>query len=189
MRRVTDQWTPYDVRVLTIDFRRSLLGAVSEEHSIGYATSAPTARDMVAEVAQVMQSRLPGPDVTPAQLRDRSWWDGPELYLVVDDYDLVAAASPNPLAPLLEYLAQGRDIGLHLVLTRRSGGANRALFEPVLLRLRELATPGIVMDGDKGEGALVGAVKPGPQPPGRGWLVTRRRGTELVQLAWLPPEL
>ncbi|MCO7222087.1 type VII secretion protein EccCa [Klenkia sp. PcliD-1-E] len=189
VRRVTDQWTPYHVRVLTIDFRRSLLGAVSEEHSIGYATSAPTAREMVAEVAQVMQGRLPGPDVTPAQLRDRSWWDGPELYLVVDDYDLVAAASPNPLTPLLEFLAQGRDVGLHLVLTRRSGGANRALFEPVLQRLRELATPGIVMDGDKGEGALVGAVKPGPQPPGRGWLVTRRRGTELVQLAWLPPEL
>ncbi len=35
--------------------------------------------------------------------------------MLVDDYDLVAAGADNPLLPLLEFLAQGRDIGLHLV--------------------------------------------------------------------------
>ncbi len=42
-----------------------------------------------------MQHRLPGPDVTPQQLRDRSWWTGPELYVLVDDYDLVATGRPT----------------------------------------------------------------------------------------------
>lgn len=43
------------------------------------------------------------------------------------------------------------------------------------------------MSGDRSEGALVGNVRPMPLPPGRGWLVTRKRGTELVQVAWADP--
>jgi S-DNA-T family DNA segregation ATPase FtsK/SpoIIIE len=125
--------------------------------------------------------------VTSEQLRDGSWWTGPDCYVLVDDYDLVAAGPTNPLQPLLEYLAQARDIGLHLVLTRRSGGAGRALYEPVIQRLRELSSPGLVLSGDRDEGALLGTVRPGPLPPGRGWLVTRREGVRLVQLAHLPP--
>ena len=134
-----------------------------------------------------MDKRRPGPDVTPEQLRDRSWWTGPECFVLVDDYDLVATGGTNPIIPLLEYLSQARDVGLHLVLTRRAGGAGRALYEPVLQRLRELGSPGLVMSGDRDEGPLVGNVRPGPQPTGRGWLVTRRDGTRLVQLAYLDP--
>ena len=40
---------------------------------------------------------------------------------MVDDYDLVAAGMENPLAPLVEYLAQARDVGLHVLLARRTG--------------------------------------------------------------------
>ncbi|MEI4281356.1 type VII secretion protein EccCa [Klenkia terrae] len=186
-RRISEQCTPQEARIVALDYRRSLLGAISPDHLLAYGTSGPTATTMVEEITGVMRTRLPGPDVTTEQLRNRSWWTGPELYLLVDDYDLVASGTPNPLAPLLEFIAQGRDVGLHLVVTRRSGGAGRALFEPVLQRLRELASPGIVLSGNREEGALVGSVRPGPQPPGRGWLVTRRGGTQLVQLAWSPP--
>jgi S-DNA-T family DNA segregation ATPase FtsK/SpoIIIE len=87
----------------------------------------------------------------------------------------------------VEHLAQARDVGLHLVVTRRAGGAGRAQFDPVLQRLRELGSPGIVMSGDRDEGALIGSVRPSPQPPGRGWMVSRRHGTRLIQLAYLEP--
>ncbi len=73
------------------------------------------------------------------------------------------------------------------MLTRRSGGASRALYEPIIQRLRELSSPGLMMSGDKDEGALVGNVRPAPMPPGRGRLVTRKEGVRLVQLAHLPP--
>jgi S-DNA-T family DNA segregation ATPase FtsK/SpoIIIE len=33
---------------------------------------------------------------------------------------------------------------------------------------------------------LLGNMKPQPLPPGRGWLITRRHGARLVQLAWSP---
>jgi len=106
--------------------------------------------------------------------------------VLVDDYDLVATGPANPLLPLLDHLALARDVGLHLVLTRRCGGAGRAMYEPIMQRLRDLASPGMVMSGDPEEGALIGTVRPAPLPPGRGWLVSRREGVRLIQLAHLP---
>ncbi|MGH3682516.1 MAG: type VII secretion protein EccCb, partial [Natronosporangium sp.] len=186
-RGIVRAYDPSQARLILVDQRRSLLGCVDTDHLIGYGSSAQVTADLVKQATTVMRERLPGPEVTPEQLRNRSWWKGPELYLLVDDYDLVSGGMTNPLAALLEFLPQGRDIGLHVVLTRRIGGAGRALFEPVIARIRELASPGIMMSGPKEEGALFGTVKPQLLPPGRGWLVNRRLGARLVQLAWTPP--
>ena len=185
-RSITERYQPSEARIVVVDYRRSLLGAVNPDHLIGYGTSTKVTNDIVEQVVTVMNQRLPGPDVTTAQLRNRSWWKGPDLYLLVDDYDLVATGV-NPLLPLLEFMAQGRDIGLNVVVTRRVGGASRAMFDPVISRIRELASPGMIMSGPRDEGALLGNVKPQTLPAGRGWLVTRREGAQLVQLAWLPP--
>ncbi|GIE87442.1 type VII secretion protein EccCa [Actinoplanes regularis] len=180
---VTSRFAPEQARIILVDHRRSLIDLPETEHRIGYGMQAQTTLDLMQSVAGYMEKRLPGPEVTARQLRDRSWWTGPELFVLVDDYDLVAAGPVNPLTPLLEHLPQARDIGLHLVLTRRAGGAGRALYEPVIQRLRELSAPGLVMSGPSEEGALIGTVRPEPLPPGRGRLVTRREGIRLIQLA------
>jgi len=184
-RGIVGLYEPAQARVILVDYRRSLLGAVESEHLIGYGTAADSTRELAESVAGYMRARLPGPDLTHDQLRDRSWWTGPECFVLVDDYDLVATGPSNPVQPVLEYLSQARDIGLHLVLTRRAGGASRALYEPVIQRLRELSSSGLVMSGDREEGALLGTVRPTALPPGRGWLVTRKEGVRLVQLGYL----
>ncbi|GAA0432851.1 type VII secretion protein EccC [Actinoplanes capillaceus] len=186
-RSIAASHTPAEARLLLVDLRRSLLGCVAPEHTIGYGTSHQVTADLINQVAVAMRERLPGPDVTPEMLSNRSWWKGPELYVLVDDFDLIASASPNPLTPLLEFLPQARDIGLHVVITRRIGGAGRAMFDPVIGRIRELASPGIMMSGSREEGPLFGNIKPQPLPPGRAWMITRRHGARLVQLAWSPP--
>lgn len=179
--------SPSEARILTVDLRRSLLGIIPAENTIGYGTSHQVTADLINQVVVAMRERLPGPDVTPEMLANRSWWKGPQLYVLVDDYDLVAAAAQNPLLPLLEFLPQARDIGLHLVITRRIGGAARAMFDPVIGRIRELASPGIMMSGPRDEGPLFGTIKPQFLPPGRAWMITRKHGARLVQLAWTPP--
>lgn len=184
---IITRFTPEQARVILVDYRRSLLGAIETPHLIGYGTAAAHTADLVESAAGYLERRAPGPEVTPQQLRDRSWWSGPELFVLVDDYDLVAAGPANPLRALEDHLPHARDVGLHLVLARRSGGAGRAQYEPIVQRLRELSTAGLVMAGSPDEGALVGPVRPGPLPPGRGRLVTRREGVRLVQLAHLPP--
>jgi S-DNA-T family DNA segregation ATPase FtsK/SpoIIIE len=102
----------------------------------------------------------------------------------VDDYDLVAG-SQNPLLALTEFLPQARDVGLHVILARSAGGAGRAMFDPVIQRLREMGSPGLIMSGSKDEGSLLGGVRPAPQPCGRGFLVERRSASRLVQVALL----
>ncbi|GAA1030208.1 type VII secretion protein EccC [Virgisporangium ochraceum] len=184
---ITERYPADSAKIMIIDHRRSLLGAVDTPHLIGYGTAAPTSAALISEAAEVMRRRLPGPDVTAEQLRNRNWYKGPDLFLLVDDYDLVATQSGNPLQPMIEFLAQGRDIGLRVIITRRVGGAGRAMFDPVIARIRDLASPGILMSGPRDEGALLGNIKPQLLPPGRGWLVTRRSGAGLVQLAYLPP--
>ncbi len=178
---------PSQARLLLVDLRRSLLGCVDPGHTIGYGSSHQATADLINQAVVVLKERLPGPDVTPEMLRERSWWKGPQLYVLVDDYDLVAGASVNPLLPLLEFLPQARDIGLHLIITRRIGGAARAMFDPLIGRIRELASPGIMMSGPREEGPLFGTIKPQILPPGRAWLITRKHGSRLVQLPWTPP--
>jgi S-DNA-T family DNA segregation ATPase FtsK/SpoIIIE len=161
---------------------------VEGDHLAGYAASAAVLTEMIGEIVEYLSTRMPDSTVTQEQLRSRSWWSGPEIYVVVDDYDLVATGSGNPLSPLVDLLAQAKDVGLHLIVTRRSGGASRALYDPVIARLRDLACTGVVMSGSRDEGALIGTVKPSQLPAGRGTLVSRKLGQRLVQLAWLAPQ-
>ena len=131
--------TPKQAQIVVVDYRRSLLGEVPEEYLLNYLTSATQAQPALKDLATYLESRIPGPDVTPEQLRSRSWWTGAEVYVLVDDYDLVATQQSSPVALMQPLIAQARDVGLHLVVARRSGGASRALYEPVIQSLRDLA--------------------------------------------------
>lgn len=184
---VTRLYHPSQARMIVIDHRRSLLGSIQSDHLIGYGTSAQVTSDLLTQVVGAMRERAPGPDVTPEQLRKRSWWRGPDLFLLVDDYDSVATSGADALASLQEFLEPARDIGLHLVLTCRTGGAGRAMFGPVLSRLRERSTPALILSGREEEALTWGDAKSSVMPPGRGWLVHRRNRPELIQLAYLPP--
>jgi S-DNA-T family DNA segregation ATPase FtsK/SpoIIIE len=185
-RTLVERQSPAQARLVIVDYRRTLLGVVEGDHLLEYAPSAQVAEEMVEGMYAALSKRLPGSDVTSEQLRHRSWWTGPEIYFLVDDYDMVAGTAINPLAPLVELLPQARDIGMHVIVARRSGGAGRALYDPLLQRLRELDSSGILMSGNRDEGVLLGNIRPGPQPPGRGSLVRRSDGVTLVQTAYLP---
>jgi S-DNA-T family DNA segregation ATPase FtsK/SpoIIIE len=179
--------TPDRAQIVVVDYRRSLLGEVPDSFLLHHLTSSAAALPCLTDLAVHLRSRLPGPAVTPDQLRSRSWWTGPEVFVVVDDYDLVATPEGSPLLTLQPLLAHARDIGLRLVVARRAGGASRALYEPVIQTLRDLAAPGLLLSGSPDEGPLLGPVRATPAPAGRGRLVTRERGVEVVQLAWREP--
>jgi len=109
------------------------------------------------------------------------------MYVVIDDYDLVATDRSNPLMPLREFLPHARDLGLHLLVARRSGDAARAMFEPFLARLRDAGCMTLMMSGGLDDGVVIGSVRQSPMPPGRGTLITRQGNAQLVQVAWSPP--
>ncbi|RKN45610.1 type VII secretion protein EccCa [Streptomyces hoynatensis] len=180
-RQLVETRSPEEARLVVLDHRMTLLREFDGPHLLGYSTTHERSVEVVGGVAAGLRKRLPGTDVTPEQLRDRSWWHGPEIYLLVDDYDLLTTSQGNPLRPLLEFLPQARAIGLHLFLTRQAGGAARAVAEPVLGRLKELNVPAVVLSVPDEEMPIWG-VRPARRAKGRGVLMHRRLGTVPLQL-------
>ena len=180
---LTRRYPPDEVRFLVVDPRRRLLDEIPEPYVAAYCATVPAAEQAVARLAATIAEREPPADVTVEQLRDRSWWTGPEIIVLADDYELVSTARQNPLEPLAEWLPQAVDLGLHVVVARRAGGASRAMYDPVIQQIRELGEQGVVLSGDPGEGPLLGNVRPVPQPPGRGVLIRRREHPVVIQVA------
>jgi DNA segregation ATPase FtsK/SpoIIIE, S-DNA-T family len=187
-RQVVDRWRAEEAKLVVLDYRMTMLREFDGDQLLGYATTHQRATEIVGGLVEGFRRRLPGQDVTPEQLRDRSWWSGPEIYLLVDDYDLVATSAGNPLLPLLEFLPQARSIGLHVYVTRHAGGASRATSDPLLGRLRELNFPAVLMSAPQDEVNIWG-LRPRPLQPGRGVLLHRRLGATPVQLVRLDARL
>ncbi|WP_225847515.1 type VII secretion protein EccCa [Streptomyces sp. HPF1205] len=184
MRAMTRRRSAWDVRFIVVDYRRGLLGAVPEDYLGATAGDPDTAATYLEQVVDKLRERMPPPGVTPRQLKERTWWTGPELYLVVDDYDLVATGGSTgrgPLGIVADYLTQAADIGFHVVLARRGGGAGRSFGDSVAGRIRDLGTGGLLLSGDPREGVVLGDQRARPLPPGRGILVSRRSGACVVQ--------
>jgi S-DNA-T family DNA segregation ATPase FtsK/SpoIIIE len=187
VHQLTAAYPPDRLGIVMVDFRRTHLGFVPEGHLLAYCTSAPQAAKVAQELSTSLHRRLPGEQVTVEQLRDRSWWTGPEVVVIVDDYDLVATTTGNPLLALAGYVPHGRDVGLHVVLARRTGGAARSLYEPLLQSVSDLAGCGVLFGGDRLEGPLVNGVAAQRLPTGRALIARRGTRPEQAQVAWLDP--
>ena len=160
---------PGRAQVLLIDPRRALSGATPPEQLLGHLSTPADITRGVRELADALGGRLASGTV-----------QGPAVFLLVDDYDLVGAPPLEPLVPLLRH---GSDIGLHVVLARRCAGASRALYDPVLQTLRDVSPAGLLMSGPAEEGPLLGGLRARPMSPGRANLIGLGSGTQLMQVA------
>lgn len=175
---------PELVRLHLVDPARGLVGLADDAHVQSYAPSLSAAEKVALDLAGVLEARLPPDELSLAQLRTGSWWEGPQHVLVIDDYDLALSAMGGPFGCLVDLLGMAGDIGFHVLLARRVAGAQRSIFEPFGQRLREVGTTGLVLSGVSDEGPLLGGVTPRALPPGRGFLVTRGAKPVLVQCCY-----
>ncbi|GAA2564428.1 type VII secretion protein EccC [Winogradskya consettensis] len=183
LKAITDRYAPGEVKVVVGDSRRDLDAVIPARYRAGYAITADDMHKLAQQAAISMNPRLPGQEVGADQLRRRDWWTGPELFVVVDDYELLGKGgmgAGSVLEPLLPLLAQGAHIGLHLVIARSTSGSMRAMMDPVLRRIWELGNPGLLLSYPKEEGRFLGEAAPRKLPPGRAQLVTRR-SVKLIQ--------
>ncbi|MFI9080818.1 type VII secretion protein EccCa [Streptomyces sioyaensis] len=187
-RRLAERHQPHEALVIVGDYRRALHGQLPENHVLHYAPAAASLQDGLGRLAPILQARMPTDQVTTEQMRARSWWHGPEIFIVIDDYDLVALPSGNPLETLVEYFPYARDIGLRVIVARNSAGAARTSFDPVTRRLKELGATGIILSGNPDEGPLVGNTGAEPMPPGRVRLVNPRQRPRVIQIGWSAPK-
>ncbi|MFE3068527.1 type VII secretion protein EccCa [Streptomyces sp. NPDC059247] len=179
-KAVMDRYTPAEARIMLVDYRRDLVEAVPEEYRLGHAVSTDALRDLVDGAARAVRTRVPGPDIAPGRMKRADWWSGPRLFILVDDYDMVGAGIGNaPFEPLLDQLALGWEVGLHIVVARGASGAGRGINEMLLRRLLEVNTPALLLSCPPSEGYLLGNVKGRTMNPGRAVRVARRKTTTI----------
>ncbi|WP_371644710.1 type VII secretion protein EccCa [Streptomyces mirabilis] len=188
IKQLTERYSGDDCKLFVVDNRRSLLDVTPSTHLAEYIPMSNAMDHHMSALAELMQRRTPTADVTAQQLRERSWWRGPTVYVVVDDYDLVSTSSGNPLGGLTELLPFARDVGVRFIIARSTAGAGRASYEPFMQRMKELGAQGVVLAGDPGEGDVLGGVRPRAMPAGRGVFVSRKRGKPLVQTGLMSVE-
>jgi S-DNA-T family DNA segregation ATPase FtsK/SpoIIIE len=189
LESITQQFSADHAQVLLIDYRRRHLSAVPDEMLIDHVTSERDVVTQMPALVEKMQDRRPPEGVTTRQLAERSWWSGPEIFVVIEDYHMIVQRGQlNPLEPLSDIIVDGRDTGLHVIAARNIAQADMALYDNVLGQLKNLNSSGLIMDGSKLDGTLVGDVKATKQPPGRGLFVEPMLARQdLVQVGWVSP--
>ncbi|MQS02733.1 type VII secretion protein EccCa, partial [Streptomyces alkaliterrae] len=89
-KQIAERYSTDKALMVVADYRRALLGELPDSHVYKYCAAGPQLQEVLTGLAGSLGRRMPGPDVTPEQLRNRSWYDLPDAFVIVDDYDLVA---------------------------------------------------------------------------------------------------
>ena len=163
--------TPEELVIALMEPRGRLAAAIPGDYLGGHAATGVRARELAAAVAVELDKRQGGDG------------EGPRIVVIADDLDILAAGGGSPLDPLVPYLPQARDLGLHVVVTRPVAGSGRALFEPVLQTLKDLGATGVLLSGERSEGQLWPGIWASPAVPGRARILRRGEPPRQIHLA------
>lgn len=178
VRGLVERRRPDELVIALYDVSHSVVSACPEEYLGGHATSETTAVALSSSIASELERRA-------GALGQGRPVAGPQIVLVVDDYDAVTSGGRGPLGPLAAYLPSSRELRLSVVVSRPAAGT-QAVYDQVLQALRDGGATSFLMDGERGEGSLPG-VRPERLRPGRGWWVQRGSRPRLAQAAAFPP--
>lgn len=178
-------YTPEQAQIYVVDPFNDLLQVVEGDHLGEYVFHEDRIRALADRLGSELELRKPSGDLSQAELAaelagGRRRWTGPEIFVFVDREEEIQRydrggyqpGTGYPLAPLVPFVARGKEVGLHLVVARRLTQWQRAINSPLVGQLLRGGTAGIVMDGDRGEGPIIGDTKAEQFNPGRGIYVT-----------------
>lgn len=189
MRGLTQRCTSEQVKILLIDYRKTLAEFLHQKHLLAYAVTPDQVKKAVNQIKAEMEARLAE---NLKQEGRKQGWNGPHYYLVADDYEGVATPLPqnaNPLNPLESFFASGPEIGLHVILARRVTEVGRTNFDPIYRVIRNMESPGLLKRGDSLEGRQVLHKQniSDNLPTGRAIYVTRGASPTMIQIARTDP--
>ncbi|OLP01206.1 type VII secretion protein EccCb [Mycolicibacterium porcinum] len=182
--------SPDQVRFMLADYRSGLLDAVPDSHLLNAGAinrNSGSLEEAIKALAFNLKQRLPPPDLTTAQLRSRSWWKGPDIVLLVDDWHMIVAASGmmTPMTPLVPLLPASADIGLHIIATCQMSQAHRATMDKFVGTAYGAGSPTMFLSGEKNDFPSREIIVK-KRPPGQAFLVAPD-GKEVIQAAYVDP--
>lgn len=182
--------SPDQVRFMLADYRSGLLDAVPDTHLLSAGAinrNSASLDEAIKALAMNLQKRLPPADLTTAQLRSRSWWSGPDIVLLVDDWHMIvgAAGGMPPMMPLAPLMPAAGDIGLHIIVTCQMSQAYKATMDKFVGSAFGAGSPTLFLSGDKADFPS-SEFKVKRRPPGQA-LLAAPEGREVIQAAFIEP--
>jgi type VII secretion protein EccCb len=191
-RAICARNSPQQVRFMLADYRSGLLDAVPDSHLLAAGAinrNSQSLDESIKALAGNLKKRLPPADLTTAQLRSRSWWTGPDVVLLVDDWHMIVAAAGGmpPMGPLAPLLPAAPDIGLHIMVTCQMSQAYKATMDKFVGTAYGAGSPTMFLSGEK-QDFPSRELQVKKRPPGQAFWVTPE-GKEVIQAAYIdPPE-
>jgi type VII secretion protein EccCb len=185
-RALTSLYRPEEAQILVLDPRRTLLGVVQGPHLRDYAYTQSAIREAIKELVAELENRQPPPGTTQEEMMTKTFWSGPEIFVVIDDAG-VWSTMDNPLMMLGPHIEGARDTGLHVFAATAVANWNQvAIGSSVLGKLRASLAPVLILDGRRDAGKIVADIFAEPQRPGKATYYTRS-GTTGALIGWSNP--
>lgn len=129
---VVNQYKPNEAKFVLIDPDYALMNEM--EHLVrdgymkpdNYASSREETRGPVEALKKLLTQRAPRKELglTPRDIRERTWFKGPEMFVIVDGYNRVGSqpGTQGPIDELVPFLQSATDMGVHIILTTTAVG-------------------------------------------------------------------
>lgn len=162
---------------------------------LGYGTDRESATRMLDEVATMITPRIPAPGagLTVEQIRDRTWYSGPEVFVVIDNANMLFGQGFGlqdiQLDAVLDLVSRN-GLGLHVFATMPAAGFGAVRMGHKLVRALESAgAPTLMLSGPPAEGVIWPGtgIRFQSRRPGCGSLVDGYSRNRIVQVPWLEP--
>lgn len=197
------------VAFIVVDYRGKLLGLVPESYMLPAmylrnpadlerernSAGRPAdpndikSTDPAKLLAQFLDQRRPPDTLTEEQMRARSWWEGYDIVLLIDDFHAVISSHSmqnGALTEILPFIASAGDVGLHIIATCAMNSATQAVSRGIIAAAYGAQSPTLLMSGNKQD-----------FPSGREFSVTKlpkgqalyktTEGLERIQAPYDPP--
>jgi S-DNA-T family DNA segregation ATPase FtsK/SpoIIIE len=164
---------------------------------LAYADTSDALDKAVSIVDEVIRPRSPSleQNLSMATMRDRSWYSGPEVFILIDDANSFATASANyattaksGMETLIDLVNGRPDLGLHVYTTGPAQGfamtsQTNKLYTGMLAKNSAM----VLLSGPPKEGPLPGQAKFAKRRAGQGLLYTPADNIgEVIQLGHSP---
>lgn len=184
--------TKEDAVVLLYDPKSSSLERIPETNLYAVVTNDD---DFKREIQKLIDEHSTSARTVPegATLADRqarNWWTGPEIFIVVDDWEQAAphqSVKPVPVHELIHWVRkEGYERGIHVIIALNTNEIGvRTLADPVIKEMHASRTPVVMLSTDKLHGAFGSAKFADFGNPGRARYVETAAGRDdRIQVAW-----
>lgn len=182
---IVQQFTPEQAQIVILETKYELLTEQEElakrGYLMGYSSDKTTSSEIVAKVKAEIERRNPTMDqqLTAAMIRDRSWYSGPEIFVLVDGVQAFGGSTSmygqeNPIDPIAGLVEGRNDLGLHVYITGPAQGfATTRMSSRIYKALSGAQSATLLFSGPVAEGTLWPGtgIKFAPRRPGQAMLV------------------